>query len=143
MVRLLLEDVTLLKREQISVHVRFKGGTIQSLLLPLPVGAPILRKTPAAVVQEVDRLLDHHTEARVAMILNDSGLRSATGHAFTSMTIIKLRSHYGLRSHFQRLRDSGLFTMDEIAKRLGVVRCVVKDWRDKGLLRAQRCNDKG
>jgi hypothetical protein len=30
-VRLLLEDVTLLKREQILVHVRFKGGAVNSL----------------------------------------------------------------------------------------------------------------
>ena len=143
MVRLLLEDVTLLKREQILVHVRFKGGAVNSLSLPLPVGAPVLRKTPAAVVQEVDQLLDHHTEARVAMILNENGLRSATGQAFTPMTIIKLRGHYGLRTHFQRLRDSGLLTMDEVSKRFGVVRCVVKAWRDKGLLRAHRYNDKG
>ena len=102
MVRLLIEDVTLLKREQILVHVRFKGGAIKSLSLPLPVGAPVLRKTPAAVVQEIDRLLDHHTEAQVATILNDQGLRSATGQAFTPMTIIKLRGRYGLRTHFQR-----------------------------------------
>ena len=34
MVRLLLEDVTLVKRDQLAVHVRFKGG------------APLLRKTP-------------------------------------------------------------------------------------------------
>jgi hypothetical protein len=32
MVRLLLEDVTLLKHEQILVHVRFKGGVLKSLL---------------------------------------------------------------------------------------------------------------
>ncbi len=79
MVRLLLEDVTLLKRAQISVHVRFKGGATESFLLPLPVGAPILRKTPAAVVREIDWLLDQHTEAQVATMLNDRGVRSATG----------------------------------------------------------------
>ena len=33
--------------------------------------------------------------------------------------------------------------MDEVAKRLGVAPCVVKAWRDKGLLRAHRYNDKG
>ena len=143
MVRLLIEDVTLLKREQIFVHVRFKGGAIQSLSLPLPVGAPVLRKTPTAVVQEIDRLLEHHTEAQVAAMLNDRGLRSATGHAFTSMAILKLRSRYGFRTHFQRLRDRGLLTMDEVAKQLGVVPCVVKNWRDKGLLVAHRYNEKG
>ena len=143
MVRLLIEDVTLLKREQISVHVRFKGGAIKSFPLPLPIGAPILRKTPAAIVQEIDQLLDQHTEAQVATILNDRGLRSATGQAFTSMAILKLRGRCGFRTHFQRLRDRGLLTMDEIARRLGVVSCVVKDWRNKGLLVAHRYNEKG
>ena len=143
MVRLLLEDVTLLKREQISVHVRFRGGAINSFSLPLPVGAPVLRKTPAAVVLEIDRLLDQHTESRVATMLNERGVRSSTGQAFTAMTIIKLRGRYGHRTHFQRLRDRGLLTMEEIARRLGVVSCVVKDWRNKGLLVAHRYNDKG
>jgi DNA invertase Pin-like site-specific DNA recombinase len=103
MVRLLLEDVTLLKREQILVHVRFKGGATKSFSQPLPVGAPLLRKTPAAVVREVDRLLDHHTETEIATILNDHGLRSGTGQAFTPMTVTNIRRNYGLRDRFQRL----------------------------------------
>jgi hypothetical protein len=48
MVRLLLEDVTLIKRDQILVQVRFKGGVVHSLTLPLPLGAPELRKTDPA-----------------------------------------------------------------------------------------------
>jgi DNA invertase Pin-like site-specific DNA recombinase len=143
MVRLLVEDVTLLKREQINMHVRFKGGAIKSLLLPLPVAAPVLRKTSAAVIQEIDQLLDQHTEAQVAAMLNERAVRSATGQSFTPMVILKLRSRYGFRTHFQRLRDRGLLTMDEIAQQLGVVRCVVKAWRDRGLLLAHRYNDRG
>jgi DNA invertase Pin-like site-specific DNA recombinase len=143
MVRLLLEDVTLVKRDQISVHVRFRGGATKSFSLPLPVGAPVLRKTPEAIVLEIDRLLDKHPESIVATMLNERGLRSSTGQAFTAMTILKLRARCGFRTHFQRLRDRGLLTMDEIAKRLGVVSCMVKSWRNKGLLVAHRYNDKG
>ena len=143
MVRLLLEDVTLVKRDQISVHVRFKGGATKSFSLPLPVGAPVLRKTPEAIVLEIDRLLDKHPESIVATMLNERGLRSSTGLAFTAMTILKLRARCGFRTHFQRLRDRGLLTMDEIAKRLGVVPYMVKGWRNRGLLVAHRYNDKG
>ncbi len=143
MVRLLLEDVTLIKRDQIIVHVRFRGGATQSFSLPLPVGAPVLRKTPEAIVLEIDRLLDKHPESIVATTLNERGLRSSTGQAFTAMTILKLRARCGFRTHFQRLRDRGLLTMDEIANRLGVVSCMVKSWRNKGLLVAHRYNDKG
>jgi hypothetical protein len=70
MIRLLLEDVTLIKRDQISVHVRFKGGVVKTLTLPLPLSAPQLRKTDEAVIQEIDRLLDHHTEREIAAIFN-------------------------------------------------------------------------
>jgi hypothetical protein len=58
MVRLLLEDVTLNKGSEISAHVRFKGGTTQTLTWPLPPPIAQLRKNPAYIVAEVDRLLD-------------------------------------------------------------------------------------
>jgi hypothetical protein len=143
MVRLLLEDVTLLKREQIHVHVRFKGGALNSLSLPLPLSAPYLRKTPAVIVGEVDRLLDQHTETEIAAILNGKGLRSGTGQAFTPMMVINIRRNHGLQDRFERIRARGLLTINEIAELFGIVPSAVKDWRDKGLLRAHRYNDKG
>jgi DNA invertase Pin-like site-specific DNA recombinase len=143
MVRLLLEDVTLLKGEQVHVHVRFKGGVLKSLSLPLPLSAPYLRKTPAVVVGEVDRLLDQHTEKEIAAILNKKGLRSGMGQPLTYMTVINIRRNYGLRDRLQRMRALGLLTIQEIAARFGIAASAVKDWRDKGLLRAHRYNDKG
>jgi len=143
MVRLLLEDVTLLKGEQIQVHVRFKGGVLKSLSLPPPLSAPYLRKTPADVVGEVDRLLNQHTDKEIVAILNEKGLRSGMGRPFTVMTIINIRRHYGLRDRCQRMRDLGLLTIQQIAARLGIAASAVKDWRDRGLLRGHRYNDKG
>ncbi|MEK7753216.1 MAG: recombinase family protein [Acidobacteriota bacterium] len=141
-VRLLLEDVTLVKSEQIAMHVRFKGGAIRSLSLPLPLGAPELRKTGEEVIREIDRLLDNHTEMEIAPMLNQMGLRSGSGQPFTLMSVHNLRRHRGLRSRFERLREKGLLTVEQMAERLGIAPSVVKDWRDKGLLRAQRYNDK-
>ena len=37
MVRLILEDVTLTRGDEISVNIRFKGGAIKMLTLPLPL----------------------------------------------------------------------------------------------------------
>ena len=125
------------------MHVRFKGGTLKSLSLPLPLGAPALRTTPPAVIQEVDRLLGQYTETEITTLLNEKGLRSGTGQAFTPMTVINIRRNHGLRNRFQRLRETGLLTINEVAERFGVAPAVVKEWRDKGLLRAHRYNDKG
>lgn len=143
MVRLLLEDVTLLKGDQIQVHVRFKGGVLKSLSLPRPLSAPYLRKTPADIVGEVDRLLDQHTNREVAAILNEKGMRSGSGRPFTVMAIINIRRHHGLRDCCQRMRDLGLLTIQQIAERLDIGTSAVKDWRDRGLLRGHRYNDKG
>jgi hypothetical protein len=44
MVRLLLEDVTLLKTDEVVAHIRFRGGATQTIRLPLPLSAPELRR---------------------------------------------------------------------------------------------------
>ena len=143
MIRLLLEDVTLIKREEITMQVRFKGGATKSIILPLPLSAAGLRKTDPAVIREIDRLLDHHTEREIAAILNQKGLRSGEGRPFHRGIIVHLKYAYHLRDRFSRLRAAGLLTMEEVAERLGIAVPSVKDWRYRGLLSAQRYNDKG
>jgi hypothetical protein len=66
MARLLIADVTLLKGADIRAQVRFNGGATRTLHLSPPKSAGQLRKSAPAVVAEVDRLLDNHTEAEIA-----------------------------------------------------------------------------
>ncbi len=40
MVRLMLEDVTLIKDQQITLHIRFKGGAATTMHLPIPPNGP-------------------------------------------------------------------------------------------------------
>lgn len=142
MARLLIEDVTLIKRDALSVHVRFKGGASQTLSLPLPQSAWQKRQTPKQIVLKIDRLLDSHTDGQIATILNDRGLTSGEGRAFNRVIIGKIRRHYTLKSRFQRLRDAGLLTLDEIADILHVHTQTIKTWRDYGLLLAVPVNDR-
>jgi DNA invertase Pin-like site-specific DNA recombinase len=143
MVRLILEDVTLTKRNEITMHVRFKGGATRSFTLPLPLRASELRKTSVAVIREIDRLLDEHTEREIALILNQKGMRSGVGKPFTRNMIVHLKYAYNLTDRFTRLRRAGKLTAEEVAGRLGICVQSVKEWRDRGLLRAHRYNDKG
>jgi len=143
MVRLLLEDVTLAKGTDIAVHVRFKSGQTTSLTLPAPLTALDLRRTPPAVVTEIDRLLDHHTDAGVIAALNDSGITSGTGQAFTVHMIRHLRETYALRTREERLRDQGLVDLEEIAQRLGVCTQTIKRWHHEGRIAGELLNDKG
>lgn len=142
MVRLIIEDVTLLKKENITAHVRFKGGASRTLTLPLPLSAQQLYQTDPAVVAEIDRLLDDYTDGEIARILNERGLRSGHGNRFDRLMVRKVRLAYGLKDTYSRLRDRGLLTLDEMAAALGVSTSTVKVWRRHGLLRAHAYNDK-
>jgi hypothetical protein len=141
--RLLIADVTLDKTDQIHLHVRFRGGQASSLSIPAPLGAPDLRRTSPTVIAQIDRLLDHHTEAGVAAALNHAGVVSGTGQAFHAGMISHLRKHHALRSREDRLRAQGLVGLVEIAGRLGVCTATVKRWRHEGRLLGRPFNDKG
>jgi hypothetical protein len=100
-------------------------------------------KTPAAVVTAVDELLDRHTHAQIASILNDRGLTSGEGRPFHQLIIRNIRDEYGLRSREQRLRDAGMLTLTQMASRLGVPPKTVKIWYHAGLITGHPYNDKG
>ena len=143
MVRLLIEDVTLTKAKQITAHVRFKGGTTQTLTLPIPLSAGEARRTGDDVIGEIDRMLDQHTDTQIASRLNQRGLRSGTGGAFTTSIVSRIRRNYRLKSHRDRLRDAGMSSLAEIAEQLNVTSGTIKAWRDHGMLRAHVYNSKG
>jgi DNA invertase Pin-like site-specific DNA recombinase len=143
MARLLLEDVTLLQDQAITVHVRFRGGATTTLSLPRPKPAWALRQTSAEVVAAVDSLLDDATDAQVAGILTDRGFRSGTCRPINPTMVARVRQHYGLKPRYQRLRERGLLSLAEMARSLGVAPATVKVWRRAGLLRAHAYNDKG
>ena len=142
LVRLLLEDVTLIKNGAITAHVRFKGGITRTLTVPLPLNAWQQRITSPEVVREIDRLLDHHTYPQIASLLNDRGLLTGQSERFTAQNVARVWRRYGLTSRYDRLRKAGMLTVDEMAAILGITPQRVKIWNRHGLLRGHACNDK-
>jgi DNA invertase Pin-like site-specific DNA recombinase len=143
MVRLLVEDITLKKGPQVTVHVRFRGGATTTLTLPRAQSAWELRQTNPEVVKAIDTLLDDHSETRIAAILNERGYETGTGKTFSAWTVWRLRKRYKLRSRYDRLRAAGMLDKVELADRLGVDPETIKVWRRAGLLKAHPFNDKG
>jgi hypothetical protein len=142
MIRLLIEDVTLIRNQEITVHIRFKSGQTETLRLPLPESAVTLFKTKPEVIAEVDRLLDRHTDKKIAELLNNRGFRTGRGHPFKANTVGWIRNTYGLKSLYERLREKGLFTQNEIALQFKVTPTTVRNWRDRGFLIAYVYNNK-
>lgn len=138
MVRLILEDVTLVKDNGITMQVRFRGGATVTKRLPRPLKSYEIWKTDPEVVKEIDRLLDDHTESEVAAILNERGMLTGAGSKFDSARVVKFRFCYGLKKRFTRLRERGLLTSDEVSKTLGVDTSTVNRWRRNGLLEGYR-----
>jgi hypothetical protein len=144
MTRLLIDDITLTRVDRtITGQVRLKGGRNATVKVAVGLTAPEARRTPADLVAQVDRLLDHHTEGEVADQLNQAGVISGTGQAFHAGIVHHIRITYKLRSRRDRLRDQGLISLNELARHLGVCTTTIKNWRDEGLLEAEIFNDKG
>ena len=144
MVRLLIEDVTLRRDDnQIAVGVRFKAGQATTFHLTVGPSASETRRTPPEVIAEVDRLLDHHTEADVAAELNQRGVLSGTDQPFNPVMVNHIRRKHGPASRRQRLQARGLVSLHEVATHMGVHPSTVKAWRHEGRLVSEALNDKG
>ncbi len=140
LLHLLVEDVTLIRGEEITAHVRFKGGAVRTLTLPLPLPSWERYRTPSAVIEAIDHLLEEHTEAQAAQILNGRGFRSGHQHPFTAKMVHCITQRYKLKTRYQRLRQRGLLTAAEIAGQCGVRKETVTRWYHEGRLKGHLCD---
>lgn len=143
MLALLIEDVTLIKQRQITAAVRFRGGATKSLTLPRPLTAQQLRATHPHVRQEIEVLLDEYTDAQVANILNQRGLRTGAGEVFDSQGVQWVRFSAKFKTLKERLLESGMLTGKQISAKLNVGRSTLGRWRAQGSIKARICNDRG
>jgi DNA invertase Pin-like site-specific DNA recombinase len=134
MVRLLIEDVTLVKDEELTLKIRFKGGALRILHLPKPKLSWERWTTNPETVREIDRLLDQHTYLEIATILNERGVSSGQGNEFGGRRINKTRLAYGLKNRYQRLREQGYLTAKEAAQKLGISSSGLRARRAEGRL---------
>ncbi len=142
MARLLLHDVTLRREAQVIAQVRFRGGATRELRLPLPKTSWELRRTNSEVVAAIDQLLGNHTALEVAQLLNQREWRSGWGCAFTQRMVIRLAKDYHLPTRDARLRARGLLTPQEIGELIHTKPHLVDYWREQGLLKGARRNQK-
>jgi len=138
MPQLLIEDVTLLKTDQLHVHIRFKGGATESLVLPLPENYRRRRLTPPEVVDRIEELLDEYHEEEIAERLNAERLLTGVRKPFDAAAVRWVCYSHGLKTPIKRLRDEGKLTVREVAERLGVTEDTVWQWARDGVLKAAR-----
>lgn len=133
--RLLIEDATLINGEEIQVHVRLRGGATRSLNLARPLPIAQIRKTKPEVVAEIDGLLDLYCDREVAEVLNRNERRTWQGEVFNLKKVAHIRQAFNLKSRFSRLRARGLLTAKEMSERFDVTFTTINAWGRKGLLK--------
>jgi len=142
-VRLLIEDVTVHKAEQIVAHIRFKGGATQTIIVPLPPPFAQSRLTAPSTLAAMDRLLGEYTDAEVAAQLNQQGYRTFDGLLFQGTHVYQLRRHHGLADRYTRLRAQGMLTAEELAPSYGVTAQTIWRWYRQGRIVGMCYNDRG
>ena len=147
----IIEDITLIKMPAegtTKIHVRFRGGKIQTLTTMSPKSSAQQVKTQPGIVELVDKLLDKHIYSEIAELLNEQGHRPG-GSArrgrhddrFTTLRVAYLGHRYGLRSRYDRLRDRGMLTKREAAARLNIHETTLTRWAEHGLVTRHAYND--
>src|SRR6266705_6428732 len=140
MVRWLLEDVTVLRQEDvITAHLRFKGGATQTITVPVGRG----RCSSPELVALIDALLEDFTDAEVAMHLNEQGWRTYEGKPFTAARVLSLRRYRRLKDHATRLAERGWLNATDAASAYGICRETLMLWGRAGLLPMSRINEQG
>jgi hypothetical protein len=143
MVRLLIEDVTLVKTQEVKIHVRFKGGTTRTLSVPRSKPLWELNKPEPELIKQIDELLDYYTTAEIAEILSKKGFKTGTGLPLTGRKVYFIQRTYGIQTRYERLKEKGFLTQKEIAKVLGINKHTVTIWRRQGRLKAHTYTEKG
>ena len=101
LLRSLLDEVNVsVYRDHTDAHaelvLRWKGGAITDLTVPIKRKPPNLLRTDEDTVDLVRRLAAHYPDATIAHILNRQGRRTARGLSFTAGRVQSLRHHYDI-----------------------------------------------
>jgi len=140
LLRTLLDEVTITVHRdptegRAELLVRWKGGAISELTVPLKRQPPKLR-TSEDTVELVRRLAVHYRDDLIAVILNKQGRTTATGLSFTPARVQSLRHHWGIPRH-QPSSDTAegeLLTVADAARHLGLAPSTLHRWVNDGFI---------
>jgi len=139
LLRTLLEDVTLaVERDDDRAHVilRWRGGTLTELDVPLPRSNPPRLGTDEDSLALIQRLAPHYPDGVIAGILNRQGRRTARGERFTANQVGSLRRYRGIPRCVPPATppDGELVTIQKAAEMLGVAPSTLHRWLTAGII---------
>ncbi len=87
--------------------------------------------------QHIESLLNEYTDAQVARILNERGMRTGAGDAFATESIKWVRYSAKIKSLKERLLEAGWLTVEQVSAKMGLGRTSISKLR---LHRSRRVN---
>jgi DNA invertase Pin-like site-specific DNA recombinase len=145
LLRTLLEEVNITaRRDDPDPHarlvLRWKGGAISELTVPLRRPQPIIR-TDDDTVDLVRRLAVHYPDASIAGILNRQGRRTPRGMSYTAGRVQGLRHYWGIPRHQPATSapaEGELLNVAQAARQLGIAPSTLLRWLNDGFIAGEQ-----
>ena len=143
LLRLLIKDVTLTKRETtIAVAIRWQTEACMSIEVSRPPRASDACRTPPAIVDRIRSLAQDHTDRQIADQLNSEGYRSGKKGSFTAPKVKWIRYVHQITSNCpenparcpEDRRGDGRYGARAAATILNVTVSTIADWCKSGKL---------
>lgn len=143
LLRTLLEEVNItLDKDNSQIHLimRWRGGTVSTLDLPLKRYHPAPIRTDEDTVELVRRLAVHYPDGVIAGIVNRQGRRTAHGDRFTANKIGNLRRYWKIpRFDPSTASQQGeLVTVQRAAQILGLAPSTLHRWLAEGFIAGEQ-----
>jgi hypothetical protein len=143
LLRYLIKDVTLTKRPTtIYIAIRWQTDACTRLEIPRPLRSCDKRRTNGAVIERIRELAPIHTDAQIAMQLNQEGYTPGLGGTFTQAKVQWVRWRYHLPKSCPNRRTGvgiaprpdGRYSARAAAELLNVDVSTIAEWCQMGRL---------
>jgi DNA invertase Pin-like site-specific DNA recombinase/uncharacterized protein YndB with AHSA1/START domain len=143
LLRTLLEEVNITvdkDNSQIHLIIRWQGGAVSELDLPLKRYHPAPIRTDEDTVELVRRLAVHYPDGVIAGIVNRQGRRTAHGDRFTANKIGNLRRYWKIPRFDPSTasQDGELVTVQKAAQILGLAPSTLHRWLGEGFIAGEQ-----
>jgi DNA invertase Pin-like site-specific DNA recombinase/uncharacterized protein YndB with AHSA1/START domain len=143
LLRTLVEEVNItLDKDSAQIHlmIRWKGGAVSKLDLPLKRHNTPPIRTDEDTIELVRRLALHHPDSVIAGIVNRQGRRTARGDRFTANKIGNLRRYWKIPRFdpASASQDGELVTVAKAAQILGLAPSTLHRWLADGFIAGEQ-----
>jgi DNA invertase Pin-like site-specific DNA recombinase len=144
LLRTLLEEVNITvvrdpTDSRADLMLRWKGGTISELAVPLRRPQPTIR-TDEDTIELLRRLAVHYPNPVIAGILNRQGRRTARGLSYTASRVQSLRHHWNIprRQPSDQQPEGELLNVTAAAKQLQIAPSTLLRWLNDGFVAGEQ-----